>query len=272
MQIRDFDSSRPAGAAPPVAILAGGRGERLAVLEPKPLVAVAGRPFVTFLLEQLWRQGFRHVTLLTGHRAERFPQVLDPLAAAGRLPFLGDLTLRYVAEAEPQGTGGALRAGLAGAESKVVVMNGDSYCGCDLRALLRFHDEHAPPPAGHPMGPGAQAAAGAATLVAAWSEEAGDYGALSLAADDRVLEFREKGLHGPGWINAGIYVFAREFLLQALPSGPSSLEREVLPAWIRGHPVRAYRTRAFFRDIGTPERLALAAGEFPPPDLLRPDR
>ena len=66
----------------PVAILAGGRGTRLAPVAdlPKALVPVAGRPFIMYPLAALHFQGFRRIFLLTGYGAA---QIESALAKAG---------------------------------------------------------------------------------------------------------------------------------------------------------------------------------------------
>ena len=51
-------------------ILAGGRGERLRPLTdttPKPMVRITGRPFLEYLCEQLFQQGFTEVVILAGY-------------------------------------------------------------------------------------------------------------------------------------------------------------------------------------------------------------
>src|SRR5882757_10846574 len=60
-------------------ILAGGLGNRLRTVvsdRPKPLAEVAGRPFITFLLDQLLRFGFQRAVLCVGHLGEYVPPVL----------------------------------------------------------------------------------------------------------------------------------------------------------------------------------------------------
>lgn len=55
-------------------ILVGGLGTRLGVLTartPKPLLPVAGRPFVEHLLQEISRYGFRRATLLAGRFGDR---------------------------------------------------------------------------------------------------------------------------------------------------------------------------------------------------------
>ncbi len=54
------------------AILAGGLGSRLRSVvadRPKVLAPVCGRPYLTFLLDQLAEAGIAEVVLLTGYQA-----------------------------------------------------------------------------------------------------------------------------------------------------------------------------------------------------------
>jgi D-glycero-D-manno-heptose 1,7-bisphosphate phosphatase len=76
-----------------------------------------------------------------------------------------------------------------------------------------------------------------------------------------VTAFLEKGIAGEGWINAGVYLAGRGALAR-LPEGPSSLERDLLPALAGDSLLLALRCRCFFRDIGAPDRLQPAQHEF----------
>jgi NDP-sugar pyrophosphorylase family protein len=245
---------RPADV--PVFILAGGRGERLAGLTgvPKPLLAVAGRPFLLYLLASLKVQGFRRVTLLTGHRAEAFESWLREARTAGEAQgILRDLDVVLLPEAQPLGTAGALRRIDPGTAGSVLLLNGDSFCAVDYRALLRLQ----------------RARAGALCLAATRIADATDYGHLELQADGRILGFFEKGTTGEAWVNAGVYALPRRFLEQALPEGAASLEHEVLPRWVAREACFALRAEGYFCDIGTPARLVRAQAEFPAAAVLQ---
>jgi NDP-sugar pyrophosphorylase family protein len=236
----------------PVFILAGGRGERLAGIadRPKPLLEVAGRPFLSYLLEALARDGARRVFLLTGAGGEAFEAYRHELRRDPP-PWAAGLTLTCIREDAPLGTGGALRGALPHVARSALLLNGDTYGSLDHRALLALH----------------AATEGAVCLAAARVEDATDYGTLAVSESGRVEAFREKGAGGPGWVNAGVYALPREFL-ETIPPGPASLERDLLPGWLAREPVWAYRARGF-TDIGTPERLERARREFPPADLRR---
>ena len=74
--------------------------------------------------------------------------------------------------------------------------------------------------------------------------------------DGSIARFVEKGLEGPGLINAGVYLIEK-VAVRDIPAGrPVSLEREILPTWIDrgGRPgLRGVVTDAYFVDIGLPE-------------------
>lgn len=216
-------------------ILAGGLGTRLAPAvadRAKSVALVAGRPFLARLLAQLERcPDIDRVSLCVGHKAATVEQAMG--ARYGRLP------LRYSREEKPLGTGGAIRHALLerDARSAVVVMNGDSFLGIQLERLIDFHG----------------AGRSRATLALARVEDASRFGAAELNGE-RIVRFREKGVPGPAWINAGIYVLsprAQDELRGAPPE--FSLEHEVLTPWCAKGYVRALKSRAHFLDIGTPK-------------------
>jgi NDP-sugar pyrophosphorylase family protein len=222
------------------AILAGGLGTRLRpalVDRPKVLAPVAGRPFLTYLLDMLRAASVRRVVLLTGYKGEQVETAL------GR--YYQGVTLVYSAEPSPLGTGGALRAALPHLDtSRVVLLNGDSYYAMDLGAFADFHRRK-----------------GADVSVALTHvDDAARYGRVETAAQGRVTAFVEKQTaSGPGWINAGVYLLKRR-LIEEIPTGrPVSLEREVLPAWIERKTVYGLRRVRPFLDVGTPESFLSAA-------------
>src|SRR5438552_901643 len=119
------------------AILAGGLGTRLrpAVADrPKVLAPVSGRPFVCYLLDLLHRHSIREVALLTGHRAAQVRATLGD--------FYRGMQMRYSVESEPLGTAGAVRLALPLlTASRVLLLNGDSFCDVDLTDFSRHHGE-----------------------------------------------------------------------------------------------------------------------------------
>lgn len=219
-------------------ILAGGTGIRLRSVvtdRPKVLAEVFGRPFVTYLLDQLAAAGVTYGVMCIGYLGAQVEATLGER--------YGSLRLSYSREASPLGTGGALRLAVPMLRSDpVLAMNGDSFCHADLNDFCRWH----------------RARGARGTLLLTEVPDTRRYGRVQVDAHGRVRRFEEKGdAAGPGRINAGIYLLTQE-VLRAIPTDTAvSLEREVLPAWI-GRGLYAYPGNGAFLDIGTPEAYARA--------------
>jgi D-glycero-alpha-D-manno-heptose 1-phosphate guanylyltransferase len=220
------------------AILAGGLGTRLRPVvsdRPKVLAVIRGRPFMTYLLDQLVSAGIRSVVLCTGYQGEQVKASLGPSYRT--------LELIYSQEPSPLGTGGALRQAFSLFQSDpVLVLNGDSFFDLNLSGFFQWHE----------------ARKARATLALVQRPETQRYGRVDLGPDGDVIRFNEKGAEsGAGWINAGIYLLSRP-LLQTIPKeGAVSLERDLFPAWM-GRGLYGYPGEGRFLDIGTPESYAIA--------------
>lgn len=221
-------------------VMAGGRGSRLGSLSldtPKPLQDIAGRPFLDYLLGNLARQGVREVVLSVGYLAGR---IMEAMGDGGRL----GLNIRYAVEREPLGTGGGAK--LAGAQvdtaKPFLLLNGDTLFDFPLWRLVEVLPE----------------AAGAAAMALRRVDDAGRYGAVTLAKDGRISGFEEKNAAGgAGWINGGIYAF-QPGTLDRLPKGFSSLEQDLFPLLAKEGGLVGCKGEGFFLDIGLPDTLAAA--------------
>lgn len=223
-------------------ILAGGLGTRLRNVigsHAKVMAEVAGRPFITYLLDRLVTLGFREAVLATGFAAH---EIMTKLGDRYR-----SLHLYYSIEDEPLGTGGALRYALPFVHHPhVLVLNGDSYTSADLRAFVEWH----------------RAKEARCSLLLTRKPDAREYGRVDVSASGLVTGFHEKGTFSePSWVNAGVYLFERS-LVAELPSGESlSLERDLFPA-LASHCLYGHKSGGTFLDMGTPERLAVAQRYF----------
>lgn len=219
-------------------VLVGGQGTRLRPLTestPKPMLPVAGVPFVAHQLARLREAGVTHVVLATSYRAEIFTAHFGDGSAYG-------LRLTYVHEDEPLGTGGGIRNAANvlewSSDDSVIVLNGDNLSGHDLGAQLTMH----------------RATGAVATLHLVRVADARAYGCVPTDADSRVTAFLEK-MPEPvtDQINAGCYVLARS-VLEAIPAGRVvSVERETFPALLASAAVvMGYVDSAYWIDVGTP--------------------
>jgi mannose-1-phosphate guanylyltransferase len=222
-------------------LLVGGLGTRLRPLTehtPKPMLPVAGVPFVLHQVARAYAAGVRRIVLATSYRAEVFT---DGLGSA--LAGMPGLELVYVVEDEPLGTGGAIRHAAeqlaAGPDDPVVVFNGDVLDGHDLAAQLARHREW-------------QADA---TLYLTEVEDARAFGSVPTDFEGRVTAFLEKSPDPiTNQVNAGCYVFRRR-VVDEIPAGrPVSVERETFPGLLEaGRLVLGHLDRAYWTDLGTPD-------------------
>ena len=216
----------------------GGLGTRLRSVvadRPKVLALVNGKPFLSYLLDQVAAAGITHTVLCVGYRGEQVQQQFKEEYAGMRLSYSQEESLL--------GTGGALRLAIPRVGSDtVLVMNGDSYLNLRIGDFWRSHLER-----------GANA-----SMALTHQADTARYGRVSLDPDGKITGFEEKGsTSGQGWINAGLYLVKTE-MVRAIPAGRViSLEREVFPTWIGGG-FFGYHTNGRFLDIGTPESYAQA--------------
>jgi mannose-1-phosphate guanylyltransferase len=238
-------------------VLAGGEGTRLRPLTyttPKPVMPLAGRPFLSFMLDWARSHGVDEVILSCGFMSDGVKQVLGDIYDGMRL--------RYVIEQEPLGTAGPVRLahdeGLL--DERLLVLNGDVLTDIDLTAELAQH----------------QRSGARVTLALYPVDDTASYGVVPTDAEARVEAFLEKsGGEAPtNRINAGAYVLERE-VVDAIPAGRAvSFEREVFPSLV-GDGLYGFPAAGYWIDIGTPERYLeatwdLLAGrvhsELPPRD------
>lgn len=234
------------------AILIGGLGTRLGALVsdcPKPMLPVAGAPFLEHLVRDLARYGFDDVLLLAGYRSE----VVERFVAETDLVRRDGLKIRVVVEPEPLGTAGALRYARADLAPEFLMLNGDSFFDFNVLDLATFATDE-------PW---------LARMALRRVEDASRFGVVELAEGGIVTAMRERP-DGPGLglINGGVYWLRRD-IVEVIGDGQVSLERTVFPALASDGLLRGRTYDGFFLDIGVPDAYA-AAGAAMTAALRRP--
>jgi NDP-sugar pyrophosphorylase family protein len=219
-------------------ILAGGLGTRLGEITrhtPKPMVPVAGVPYLEHQFRLLREQSITDVLLLTGYLGE---QVEAHFGDGGRL----EMSLRYSREATPQGTGGALRDALPLLAESFLLVYGDSLLPIDYRPVWqRLVDS------------------GARVVAVVYDNRAETTVPNNIALDDDgfVCRYDKSGRADPGlrYVEAGVLALSRAAVAEVPPGRPVSLENEIFPRLIARRQMRGFVTAQRFYDIGTPERI-----------------
>jgi mannose-1-phosphate guanylyltransferase len=217
-------------------ILAGGEGTRLRPLTytvPKPVLPLAGRPHVAYVIDWLVRHGVDDVVISCGHLAEGMRSALAELEPG--------VKIRYAEEPDARGTAGAIRFAEDMLGERFLVLNGDVLCDLDLTALIAQHER-----------------TGARAIIALYPvEDPSGYGLVHRREDGEITEFLEKPTADQidtDEINAGAYLLERSVLDHIPPDRAVSIEREVFPELIDDG-LYGIRLEGYWVDIGTPERF-----------------
>ena len=223
-------------------ILAGGLGTRLRELVPgipKPLAPIRSRPFLEYLLDYLIAGGISGVILSIGYGGDAIRRHFQARYCS--------LPIRYSAETEPLGTGGAIRLALRAAETDpVCVINGDTLVQVDFR---RLEDDH-------------RRAGALMTMAVKYMRDTARYGRVRVEAG-LVQSFEEGKPETGGYINAGVYVIPRTLFDGCDLPEAFSFERDFLEKQVNRLRPMACVVEGLFIDIGVPEDYERAQTELP---------
>lgn len=212
---------------PQVVILAGGLGTRLGDLTqriPKSLVEVDDKPIIGHILDWISGQGCNRALILTGHLGEQFEQYTHHT-----------VSLTYVQEPQPLGTGGALWNAVDYLEPEFILLWGDDFHPIDYQKLVIKHRDDA----------------NLMTMTVTESHET-----MNLQhRDGRVIKYdKHNSIPDFNGYEAGTSVVSKRIVLLFGRDGKWSWEETVYPK-LSGK-IGAHIDNTKFWDMGTPERLS----------------
>ena len=216
-------------------ILAGGFGTRLGKLTsitPKPLLQVAGRPFLEHLIHNIRSHGVTNVILSVGYLGQQIGEYFRDGRKFG-------VSIDYVFESKPAGTAGALLLAREKLEENFFAVNGDTFFDIDYSDLAFLHENS------HAM----------ATIALRNIGDIRRYGTVVLE-NGRITQFVDRGITGSGLINGGVYAMRRKiFEWFQTDASFGSLEKDVFPALAGRNLLAGKEYDGCFVDIGLPESL-----------------
>jgi len=224
-------------------ILAGGVGKRLKPLtehRPKPLIPVAGKPCIDYVIKSLVAADFKRVIITTGYLSDK---VIKSIADGTQF----GAHILYSFEEVPVGTAGAVKKVEGFLNGTFVVASGDVLADVDIKELYEFHKKKK----------------AMATMALTRVDDPTEFGIVGVAKDGRVTRFKEKPKKEEAFsnlINAGIYILEPE-VLDLIPSNQMfDFAKNVFPAMLeKGKPIYGKLIKGLWRDIGRPQDLLSAS-------------
>ncbi|MBO4569514.1 MAG: NDP-sugar synthase [Candidatus Methanomethylophilaceae archaeon] len=217
-------------------VMVGGQGTRLRPLtenRPKPVLPVAGKPCIWYLLRSMADAGIEEIFLACGYRPEMISEALGDGSDLG-------VRLVYSYEKSPMGTGGALKLLESRLDPVFLAANGDVFADIDITGQIARH-----------FSSGADVTIALASVPNPW-----EFGVARVTGDGFVSEFRE-GMRPhevfSDMINAGVYVVDRR-VLSLIPEGSFyDFSKHLFPEIIsRGGRLAGFPVQGIWMDVGRP--------------------
>ncbi|QHS16184.1 NTP transferase domain-containing protein [haloarchaeon 3A1-DGR] len=189
-------------------VLAAGEGRRLEPLtnrRPKPMLPVATRPILEYVIEAIREAGIDRIVLVVGYRQERIRNHFGDGDD-------WDVDVEYVEQANQLGTGHALLQAEPAVGDRFVVLNGDRIVDADLVRRVRE----------------ATVGGDAPVMAVTDVDHPREYGVVTLDGADRVTGIAEKpeAPVSTSRINAGVYGFTAavfDAIRETSPTGELAL-------------------------------------------------
>lgn len=220
-------------------VLAGGVGKRLKPLterRPKPLLPIAGRPCIDYVIKSLVEAGFREIVVTTCYMSDH---LIKRIGSGKKY----DASIVYSFEDEPAGTAGAVKMVSDFMDGTFVVASGDVLADVDIKALYRYHKRKG----------------ATATMALTEVENPSEFGIVGLDRNSRIVKFKEKPKSDEVFsnlINAGIYILEPKVLDFIPEKKMFDFSKDVFPRILKKKlPLYGKKIKGLWMDIGQPHDL-----------------
>jgi mannose-1-phosphate guanylyltransferase len=217
--------------------MAGGKGSRIRPLtlsRPKPLIPVANRPMIEYIVEEIKKSGYNELVVTLSYLKDQIKDLLK-----NDYP---ELDIEYSVEEEPLGTAGGVNKAAKYLNDTFFVLSGDVLHDVDLNKILDFHKKKR----------------AIATIVLKRVLNPQHFGIAILDEEQQIIKFLEKPLHQEVFskiANTGTYVFEPEiFDYIEAKKGERDFSKDVFPQLI-DEKVGIYGciSDGYWNDVGRPE-------------------
>jgi dTDP-glucose pyrophosphorylase len=223
-----------------VVIMAGGEGNRLRPLTedcPKPMLNIGNKPMLEIILEQFIKAGFKKYYISVNYLKEKIINHFDDGSKWG-------VEIQYLEEKKPLGTAGGLRLIPEEPTNPLLIINGDVLTRTNFKKMLLHHEQQ-------------QAKA---TVCVRSHETEIPYGVISTEGL-KVIQFEEKPVLRHH-INAGLYVIEPSLIKLLSKDQHCHMPELLTKVLTNNEKVVVFPVHEYWLDVGHPETLAKASGEW----------
>ena len=221
--------------------MAGGKGTRirpLTLIRPKPMVPVANRPIMDYIIEKVKNSGYNDIILTLNYLQGKIKKELKNKH--------NELNINYTVEKNPMGTAGGIKKAQKHIDDTFFVLSGDVLVDIDLNKLLNFHREKN----------------SIATLVLKPVDDPTHYGIAIMDDNNQIINYLEKP--SPSEVfsnvaNTGTYIFEPEIFDYIESGAEVDFSNDIFPVLIEKKAgIYGYEFDGYWNDVGRPETFLLA--------------
>jgi len=218
--------------------MAGGKGSRIRPLtlsRPKPMIPVANRPMIEYIVDKLKKSGYNELVVTLSYLKNQIKSLLSE-----KYP---EMNIEYSMEKSPLGTAGGVKNASQYIDDTFFVLSGDVLVDIDLDDLLKFHRRKK----------------ALATMVLTPVDDPSHFGIAVLDNEHQIVKFKEKPQASEVFskiANTGIYILEPEILdyIDTANKGEIDFSKDVFPQLIEEKAgIYGFIFDGYWNDVGRPK-------------------
>ncbi len=221
-------------------VMAGGKGTRLRPITysiPKPVVPIAGKPCMLYLLDSYYSAGIKDVIVTTGYK---FSSLITSIIENRH----NDQAILFSVEKEPAGTAGSVKMVSNFIDDTFIVGSGDILSDFNISEILDFHRKNK----------------AMITIVLTEVDDPRQFGIVEME-NNRIIRFLEKPEKDQTFsriASTGIYVLEPE-VLNYIKTIPYDVANDLFPELMKNNiDIYGYMGKGVWLDTGRPNDLITA--------------
>ena len=223
--------------------MAGGKGTRLrplTLVRPKPMIPLANKPIIEYIVDRLNKFGFKDIIMTLNYMSTNIKKHFKDGSKLG-------VNIRYSVEKWPLGTGGSVKKAEKYIDDTFMVVSGDVLTDINFKDVLKFHKEKN----------------ALATMVLTEVEDPSHFGIAVMDKESKITEYLEKPSPEDAFsnvANTGIYIFEPEIFDFFKKEGKEiDFSKDIFPEIIKnGAGIYGYIFKGYWNDVGRPETFMQA--------------